>query len=402
MTLQPYPELLGVDLAEPFSSFPTLLGRRVNKSLNLVGCRSAGVLFLLFGFWRPDLLLQLQLCPVSPCWSQAAEQQFFPFVILFSFNPNSPCSNNCEQDAVLISIINGCTSVYSATVIYSIIGFRATENFDDCMAEWVLKCKDSCQRHEAIHSSGCASLLQQHPKGDKYLQLSRRQHHTKQLRWGYRQTERNKPSCFWTAGPKHLRHGEIPERSEYRTYSRSCCFWGKALLQFVLLQGVEGTGLAFIVFTEAIIKMPVSPLWAVLFFVMLFCLGLSTMFGNIEGVVVPLQDLKLLPRSWPKEVFCGNFLKMTSHPVSSPETLIEGAELISFCFISRSHLFGVLFTWAHIRHALRKLLASTFWQLCRFYSSSGYRLLWNGFCHLHLWRRQVGACVPLNHGNHAC
>lgn len=78
-------------------------------------------------------------------------------------------------------------------------------------------------------------------------------------------------------------------------------------LQSVLLQGVEGTGLAFIVFTEAIIKMPVSPLWAVLFFVMLFCLGLSTMFGNIEGVVVPLQDLGLLPRSWPKEVFCGNF-----------------------------------------------------------------------------------------------
>lgn len=61
-----------VKLTEPFSSFPTLLGRRVNKSLNLVGCRSAGVLFLLFGFRRPDLLLQLQLCPVSPCPSQGS------------------------------------------------------------------------------------------------------------------------------------------------------------------------------------------------------------------------------------------------------------------------------------------------------------------------------------------
>ncbi|MEQ2297521.1 hypothetical protein AMECASPLE_035540, partial [Ameca splendens] len=69
--------------------------------------------------------------------------------------------------------------------------------------------------------------------------------------------------------------------------------------------GVEGTGLAFIVFTEAIIKMPVSPLWSVLFFVMLFCLGLSTMFGNIEGVIAPLLDLKVLPRSWPKEVISG-------------------------------------------------------------------------------------------------
>lgn len=61
---------------------------------------------------------------------------------------NSSCSNNCEQDAVLISIINGCTSVYSATVIYSIIGFRAMQNFDDCMAEWVSGCKDPVRRHD--------------------------------------------------------------------------------------------------------------------------------------------------------------------------------------------------------------------------------------------------------------
>lgn len=70
-------------------------------------------------------------------------------------------------------------------------------------------------------------------------------------------------------------------------------------------QGVEGTGLAFIVFTEAITKMPVSPLWSVLFFIMLFCLGLSSMFGNMEGVVVPLQDLKVIPKTWPKELLTG-------------------------------------------------------------------------------------------------
>lgn len=71
------------------------------------------------------------------------------------------------------------------------------------------------------------------------------------------------------------------------------------------LQGVEGTGLAFIVFTEAITRMPVSPLWSVLFFIMLFCLGLSSMFGNMEGVVVPLQDLKIIPKKWPKELLTG-------------------------------------------------------------------------------------------------
>lgn len=71
------------------------------------------------------------------------------------------------------------------------------------------------------------------------------------------------------------------------------------------VQGVEGTGLAFIVFTEAITKMPVSPLWSVLFFIMLFCLGLSSMFGNMEGVIVPLQDLRVIPPKWPKEVLTG-------------------------------------------------------------------------------------------------
>ena len=69
-----------------------------------------------------------------------------------------------------------------------------------------------------------------------------------------------------------------------------------------MVQGVEGTGLAFIVFTEAITKMPVSPLWSVLFFIMLFCLGLSSMFGNMEGVITPLLDMGILPKGIPKEV----------------------------------------------------------------------------------------------------
>lgn len=213
---------LCVKLTELSSS---LLGGGVNKSLNLVGRGRPGVLFLLFGFWRPDLLLQLQLHPVSPCLSQAAEQQFHPFVQVFSFNPNSPFSNNCEQDAVLISIINGCTSVYSATVIYSIIGFRATENFDECMAEWVPKRDERRQRRrrEAPHSPGCASLLQQHLKADKFLQLPRRQHHTKQLRRGYPQTECVKPSFSWKAGSSLLRHGDIPQSGKCRTCCRSGC-----------------------------------------------------------------------------------------------------------------------------------------------------------------------------------
>uniref|UniRef100_A0A3P9C8J0 Solute carrier family 6 member 18 n=1 Tax=Maylandia zebra TaxID=106582 RepID=A0A3P9C8J0_9CICH len=63
---------------------------------------------------------------------------------------------------------------------------------------------------------------------------------------------------------------------------------------FVILgfKSASGTGLAFILFTEAVIEMSASQVW-VLFFVMLFCLGLSSMFGNLEGVLTPLLDLHI-------------------------------------------------------------------------------------------------------------
>ncbi|KAG7264997.1 hypothetical protein CRUP_017157 [Coryphaenoides rupestris] len=62
--------------------------------------------------------------------------------------------------------------------------------------------------------------------------------------------------------------------------------------------GVEGTGLAFIAFTEAISQLPGSPFWSALFFLMLLNLGLSTMFGTMEGILAPLSDnFKTLARN---------------------------------------------------------------------------------------------------------
>lgn len=64
-----------------------------------------------------------------------------------------------------------------------------------------------------------------------------------------------------------------------------------------LSQGVEGTGLAFIAFTEAMTLFPGSPFWSALFFLMLLNLGLSTMFGTMEGILTPLTDnFKVLKR----------------------------------------------------------------------------------------------------------
>lgn len=90
---------------------------------------------------------------------QQNNSSFFFHHFFSHANKNSSSSNNCELDAVLISIINGCTSVYSATVIYSIIGFRAVENYDGCMAEWVPECKDHLRCNDRQHLAHLAVLL---------------------------------------------------------------------------------------------------------------------------------------------------------------------------------------------------------------------------------------------------
>uniref|UniRef100_W5M739 Transporter n=1 Tax=Lepisosteus oculatus TaxID=7918 RepID=W5M739_LEPOC len=193
-------------------------------------------------------------------WLDAGAQVFYSFSLAFggliSFSSYNSVHNNCEQDAVIISVINGLTSIYAATVIYSIIGFRATERYDDCLNGNILSLMNAFDYPEANITE------------DNYYDVLNRFNST---------------------------HPDVVQGLNLKTCN----------LDTFLSEGVEGPGLAFIVFTEAITKMPVSPLWSILFFIMLFCLGLSSMFGNIEGVLVPLQDLKAFPKSWPKEVITG-------------------------------------------------------------------------------------------------
>uniref|UniRef100_A0A3Q2D3L9 Transporter n=1 Tax=Cyprinodon variegatus TaxID=28743 RepID=A0A3Q2D3L9_CYPVA len=67
-------------------------------------------------------------------------------------------------------------------------------------------------------------------------------------------------------------------------------------LIFCLFQAVEGAGLAFIVYSEAIKNMPLSQLWSVLYFVMLLLLGMGSMLGNITAIITPLRDFKVVAR----------------------------------------------------------------------------------------------------------
>ncbi|XP_071091426.1 sodium- and chloride-dependent glycine transporter 1-like [Haliotis cracherodii] len=52
----------------------------------------------------------------------------------------------------------------------------------------------------------------------------------------------------------------------------------------------SGSGLGFIIYPEAIAQLPVSQLWAVLFFLMLFMMGIDSMFGLTETTIAGIIE----------------------------------------------------------------------------------------------------------------
>lgn len=82
-------------------------------------------------------------------------------------------------------------------------------------------------------------------------------------------------------------------------YKNETAAWGispDCSLAHQLNQAAEGTGLAFIVFTQAIVALPWAPIWAVLFFTMLLSLGLGSQIGLLEGMLCTLFDIDLFKR----------------------------------------------------------------------------------------------------------
>uniref|UniRef100_A0A665TQW9 Transporter n=1 Tax=Echeneis naucrates TaxID=173247 RepID=A0A665TQW9_ECHNA len=218
------------------------------RALTLPGATD-GLLYLFSPKW--STLLDPQV------WLDAATQIFFSLSVAFggliAFSSYNAEKNNCERDALVVGIINSATSLYASISIFSVLGFKAKTAFTSCLQANILALTNHFE------------LSDQDMTVDNYDN--------------------------WV---EHLNQTNPVELDKVTL--RICD------LNRFLDESASGTGLAFIVFTEAVISMPGSQVWAILFFVMLFSLGLSSMFGNLEGVLTPINDLKLMPKWIPHEL----------------------------------------------------------------------------------------------------
>ncbi|KAF7692145.1 sodium- and chloride-dependent transporter XTRP3-like [Silurus meridionalis] len=188
-------------------------------------------------------------------WINAATQIFFSlglgFGSLIAFASYNDYNNNFERQAIVVALINSGTSVFASIVTFSIYGFKATFNYESCLERMrVLLLNTFNLAEDAINKENVTS---------------------------------------WITVLNHTH----PEQLALIQHKLEPCS-----LEAELDTAVEGTGLAFIVYSEAIMNMPASQLWSVLYFLMLLMLGMGSMLGNITAIITPLRDFKNLTQNF--------------------------------------------------------------------------------------------------------
>ncbi|KAI1725571.1 sodium:neurotransmitter symporter family domain-containing protein [Ditylenchus destructor] len=230
------------------------------RSLMLEGATD-GLLYMLSPdlsrLWDPEV------------WLEAATQIFYSMGLgfggLIAFSSYNPIKNNCKRDCIWLSVANLITSLYTAVLIFSVLGFMGHKNYMNCI------------------DTDMSKILELYP--GKFSNLE-------EIKGNITLDE----YVYFTEHNFHM--SEFPKMAEHTQH----CSYHK-----IIEQAAEGTGLAFVVFTEAILQFPLPPLWSVLFFMMLLMLGLGSMFGTLEGVITSLNDSKIIRVEKPviTAVLCG-------------------------------------------------------------------------------------------------
>ncbi|XP_070265730.1 sodium-dependent neutral amino acid transporter B(0)AT2 isoform X1 [Myotis yumanensis] len=200
---------------------------------------------------------QLEKMLEPQTWREAATQVFFALDLGFggviAFSSYSKRDNNCQFDAVLVPLVNFFTSILATLVVFAVLGFKANVINKKCIEENAIMI-------------------------EKFLKMG------------------NIPQAII---PPHIKISTITAEAYHEIYDIIKRVKGEEFpaldlryckVEDELNKEVEGIGLAFITFTEAMTHFPLAPLWSVLFFLMLINLGLSSMFGYVEGIITPVVD----------------------------------------------------------------------------------------------------------------
>uniref|UniRef100_H2SKA2 Transporter n=1 Tax=Takifugu rubripes TaxID=31033 RepID=H2SKA2_TAKRU len=186
-------------------------------------------------------------------WINAATQIFFSlglgFGSLIAFASYNQYNNNFERQAIMVSLINSGTSIFASIVTFSIYGFKATVNFENCLERMRVLLLNSFDLAEDSISLDTVT--------DWITKLNT----------------------------------TFPEEFAAIEHKIETCD-----LKNELKDAAEGPGLAFIMYSEAIMNMPLPQLWSVLYFIMLLLLGVGSMLGNITAIVTPLRDFKVISK----------------------------------------------------------------------------------------------------------
>ncbi|XP_072338024.1 sodium-dependent neutral amino acid transporter SLC6A17-like [Scyliorhinus torazame] len=193
----------------------------------------------------------------SQVWREAATQVFFALGLGFggviAFSSYNKKDNNCHFDAALVAFINFFTSVLATLVVFAVLGFKANVMNEKCVITNSEKIIGYLNSKVLSHDLIPPHINFSHLTASDYSEMY---------------------SVIKTVKEDH-----------FSELGLDTC-----QLEDELNKSVQGTGLAFIAFTEAMTHFPASPFWSVLFFLMLINLGLGSMMGTMEGIVSPMVD----------------------------------------------------------------------------------------------------------------
>ncbi|GFO43981.1 transporter [Plakobranchus ocellatus] len=234
------------------------------------GLKLKGSLTGITYLFTPEMKTLLQFQP----WFDAASQVFFSLGIGFGSLPTfasySPKHNNIYRDAILVGCANVIAAIFGSAVTFCIVGFKATVTYERCLDH-------NIDLLEGICSNGSLSGAICH--GHNVSVPITRQIFEQEFM------------------------DRIPEFENLTLPDQTFRYCN---LQDDLNEVVEGPGLVFMVYTQAINEFgPSAPFWSVVFFLMLLSMGIGALLGTLECGISALYDLSLSPWLKNRWVICG-------------------------------------------------------------------------------------------------